>query len=214
MRPATAGFFAGSSMRFEYTSNVRDVIAELDAAAAEAKPAVVRALNKMADRIKVRAARLVRDAGYKLKIGDIKAAIKIQRASAGRLRADAVASGRPLPLVKYGARQTADGVSVDVLNGRKVVAHAFIASTANGSRQVFVREPGAVHRKVVRGGKPVWTALPIRKLYGPSIPDALLNKSVERAIVDMIAEQFPALLAHEHDYLRRRLARLPPVPSE
>lgn len=201
-------------MKLQVTTNIWDVIKEQEAAAREARPAVARALNRMIDQVKVRGARYVRDAGYKLKIGDIKAAIRIRPASTGRLRADAVASGRPIPLVKYNARQTADGVSVDVLNGRKVIAHAFIAKTSNGTPQVFMRAPGAKHKKVVKNGRVRWSALPIDKKYGPSIPDALASKAVEQAIKELIEQRFPAILAHEHAWLKKRLDRLPSDPTE
>jgi hypothetical protein len=200
-------------MQLVVTTNVRDVIKELDAATSEIKPAVVRALNKMVGQVKVRASREVRDAGYKLKVGDIKNAIRINRASTGRLRADAVASGRPISLYKYGARKTAGGVSVDVLNGRKVVAHAFIASAKGGGPQVFVREPGGKHKKIVKAGRAMWSGLPIKKLFGPSIPDALANKAVARAMVDLITERFPAILQHEHAWLNKRLASSRAVPD-
>lgn len=200
-------------MQVSYTTNINDVIRELDMAAREAKPAVARAINKTLDRVKVRAAREVRDAGYGLKVSEIKAAIRINRANAGSLSGQAVASGRPIPLIKYAARQTNSGVTVNVLNGRKVVAHAFIASTPNGSQQVFLREPGAKHKKVVKGGRAVWSGLPIRKLYGPSIPDAVASKAVSAAIIALIGERFPAILEHEHEWLLKRLKRKTPLPS-
>ena len=200
-------------MRLEVTTNIRDVIDELNAAASETRPAVVRALNKMVDQIKVRAAREVRDAGYKLKIADIKKAIRINRASTGRMRADAVASGRPIPLIKYNARQVGAGVSVDVLNGRKIISHAFIANTKNGP-QVFMREPGGKHKKVVKGGKVQWSGLPIRKLFGPSIPDGMASKAVAQAMVALITERFPIILEHEHAWLARRLSKRSPLPTD
>jgi hypothetical protein len=200
-------------MRFSYTSNVKDVIRELDAAGKETRPAVVRALNKTIAQVKVRASREVRTAGYKLMAADIKKAIDVQRANSGRLTARAIASGRPIPLIKYNARQVGAGVSVDVLNGRKVVAHAFIAKTANGP-QVFVRAVGAKHKKVSKGGKVQWSALPITRKYGPSIPDALANKAVEAALIALISERFPIILAHEHAWLNKRLTRKPPVPTD
>jgi hypothetical protein len=101
---------------------------------------------------------------------------------------------------------------VDVLNGRKVIAHAFLAKDTNGNVQAFVRQPNAKHKKSSKTGK--WTQLPIRKLWGPSIPDALANKAVERALVAMIVERFPAILAHEHAWLAKRLSRLPADTSE
>lgn len=201
-------------MDFVVKTSVADIIRDLDAAGDETRPAVARALNRMIAKIKVRAAREVRIAGYKLKISDIKNAIAIDRASTGRLRASATASGRPIPLIKYNARQVGSGVSVDVLNGRKTIAHAFIAQTPNGSKQVFVREANAKHRKIVKGGKVIWSALPIDKKYGPAIPDALRNEAVERALLSMVDEDFPAILAHEHEWLRKRLDKLPPDPGD
>ncbi len=192
-------------MQLTVTTNIQKVIDDLNAAARETRPAVVRALNRMIDQVKVRASREVRSAGYKLKAADIKNSIKINRASSGQLKATAIASGRPIPLIKYNARQVGAGVSVDVLKGRKVIAHAFIARTANGGQQVFVREPNAKHKKVVKGGKTQWSALPIRKLWGPSIPDALANKAVEKALIELIHERFPVILQHEHDWLQKRL---------
>ena len=201
-------------MKITVTTNVKDVIDELNMAADTMRPAVVRALNKVAASVKVRGAREVRDAGYKLKISDIKKAIKINRASSGQLRASAVASGRPIPLIQYNARPVGSGVSVDVLNGRKVIAHAFVANTSNGSKQVFLRDPKAKHKKIVKNGKAQWTELPIRKLFGPGIPDAMANQAVSKAIVDLITERFPIVLEHEHEWLSKRLPRLKAEPTD
>ena len=201
-------------MKLVVSTNVQDVIAELQAAGRETRPAVVRALNKTVATIKVRASRYVREAGYKLKIADIKKAIKINQANAGRLRADAVANGRPISLVNYNARQVGAGVSVDVLHGRKTIAHAFIANARGGNKQVFVREAGGKHKRVVKDGKVQWSALPIRKLYGPGIPDALASKAVEQSVRELIAERFPVLLEHEHAWLLKRLAKQLPLPTE
>lgn len=201
-------------MGVSYTTNVKDIIADIQFGARETRPATVRALNRTIDQVKVRASREVRTAGYKLKISDIKAAIGIERASAARLRANARASGRPISLIKYNARQVGAGVSVDVLNGRKTIAHAFIANSKAGTKQVFVREPGAQHRKVIRNGKPVWSALPIRKLFGPSIPDALLNEAVSTALQQYMGERFVVNFEHEHEWLSKRLARRAAVTSD
>jgi hypothetical protein len=200
-------------MKLTVTTNIRDVIDELNAASRETRPAVVRALNKVIAKVKTRAARNVRDAGYKLKIADIKKAIQIKGATSGRLRADALASGRPIALIKYGARQVSKGVAVNVLNGRKVIAHAFVANTSNGP-QVFEREPGGKHKKVVKNGKVQWSGLPIRKLFGPSIPDALANKVVAQAIIDLINEDFPKQLEHELTWLRTGLSKRTPPTDE
>jgi hypothetical protein len=201
-------------MRMSYTTNVREVVEELNLAARDAKPAVVRALNRTIDAVKTRASREVRAAGYKLKAADIKKAIRINRATPGRMRADATASGRPIPLVQYGAKQTGKGaVSVDVLNGRKTLKHAFIATMTSGHTGVFERYgPLVVRTNRKRGQSKMHQQ--IRQLFGPGIPDALLNKAVEAALVDLINERFPVILANEHAWLSKRLKRKPSVPAD
>ena len=71
--------------------------------------------------------------------------------------------------------------------------HAFIVSMGNGHRGVFVRVGG-------KGGR----RLPIRELYGPSIPTALSNRVVEEAIMRKIKEKFPQILAHEIAFLEMK----------
>lgn len=185
-------------------SNAHTLITELLSAADDMPQATVRALNKMADQVKVQSAREVRDAGYTLKVSEIKRAMKVLRAAPGNMRATVVASGKPIPLINYGARQTAKGVSVSVLKGRKVIAGAFIATMPSGHKGVFVREPGAKHKKVGKGSQASWHALPIRELYGPSIPDGLANKAVQAALLSLIEDKFPKLLEHEQAWLARR----------
>ena len=191
--------------------NVSQLLMELEAASREMRDtAVVRALNKTADQVKVQASREVRDAGYALKMADIKGALRVRRANQGNLRASVIASGRPIPLIKYGARQTAKGVTVNVKSGRKLIPGAFIATMPSGHRGVFVREPGGKHKKVSKAGKVAWHQLPIRELYGPSIPDGLANKAVQQSLQRFIADRFPKLLTHEHTWLRRKLGATAP----
>lgn len=183
-------------------TNAHSVALELMAEAREMQTvAMMRAINRMAEQVKVQAAREVRAAGYGIKVSDIKAAIRIQRATQSSLTARVVASGRPIPLVKYGARQTARGVSVKVQKGRKVIPHVFLATMPNGKVGVFEREAGGKHRKVNKGGKVQWHQLPIRELYGPSIPDGMANSAVSQALQAMIAQRFPTLLEHEQKWL-------------
>lgn len=189
--------------------NVRhnaDLVAmEFMAAAQEMRDtAMVRALNKMADQVKVASAREVRAAGYGLKISTIKAGIRVKRASQGNLKAAVIASGRPIPLIQYSARETSKGVTVNVQKGRKLIAGAFIATMPSGHRGVFVREEGGKHKRVKKGGKVSWHQLPIRELFGPSVPDGLANKAVQDALQQLITEKFPDILEHEHSWLRRR----------
>ena len=166
--------------------------------------ALVRALNKTADRVKVAGSREVRKAGYNLKASDIKRALKISRATQSSLKATVTAGGRPIPLIQYGARQTSKGVTVNVLSGRKLIPGAFIATMQSGHTGVYVREPGSKHKKVLKAGRASWHGLPIRELFGPAIPDALANPAVRDALQALITEQFPIILEHEHSWLARR----------
>jgi hypothetical protein len=163
--------------------------------------AVVRALNKTGQQVKTQAAREIRGAGYNVKIGEIKKSINLIRANATTLTAIVKARGKPIGLIQYGARAISSGVSVQVKNGRKVIKHAFIATMPSGHKGVFLRV-GVGHRKVIKGGKVTWHGLPIQELFGPSIPSAFINKTVQQALAAAVREKFPRLLKHEIEYLR------------
>ena len=206
--PATpVGVFHSAAMiTVNVRTNAADVAMEMLAGARDMQDkAMASALNKMAAQVKTAASREVRAAGYNLKAEIIKKGIKVRRASPGNLRASVVASGRPIPLIQYGARQTAKGVTVSVLKGRKLIKGAFIATMPSGHRGVFVREAGGKHKKVNRGGKASWHELPIRELFGPAVPDGLANKAVQQALQQLITEKFPAILQRESAWLSRKL---------
>lgn len=188
-------------------SNIASIIADFERSAESMPKAIASAINKMAAQVKTAASREIRGAGYNLKASTIKAGIRIKRASSGDLSASVIASGRPIPLIEFAAQDIYPrGVSVKVFKGRKVIKDAFIVRLKNGHRAVCVRKPEAKAKKVERNGKPAWSGLPIRQLYGPSLPDAMVNKAVEQAIRAMVADKFPKILAHEHEWLRKRLA--------
>lgn len=138
-------------------------------------------LNKLIDQTKTAAARAIRDAGYQIKLPIIKAGISPFYAGAGRLQVSLTAKGRPIPLIAYGGRfLSGRGVSVNVLNGRKVITNAFISMTANGDK-VFVRD-GNQHRKA---------------LYGPSIANAFKNPKVQTRMTEFVNEKFSVILQQQ-----------------
>lgn len=163
----------------------------------------VRALNKVAAQAKTAASREIRAAGYNMRAAKIKASITIRPASAGNPVATIRCTGRPTPLIEFSARETRSGVSVSVKNGRKTINDAFIATMPSGHKGVFVRV-GSGHKKVMSRGKAVWHGLPIKELYGPSTSDAFGNDIVQQALVRLIKDKYPAILAHEIEFLRRR----------
>lgn len=191
------------AIKVDVRNNVSRVLAGMEQFKRDVvEKATVRALNKVVDQVKTAAAREMRDAGYNLKVSDIKKGLQTNKAFAGSLTAKVVASGRPIPLIKYGARQTSKGVSVDVLHGRKTIAGAFIATMPSGHTGVFVRV-GNQHKKVARGGRVVWSALPIKELFGPSVPNGLVNKTVQAALQRLVEEKFPVVFAQQMKYLSR-----------
>ena len=203
------------------TFDVRNALAALDGIRAEvADKALVRALNKTADQAKVQASRAIRDAGYKIKAGTIKASITIARATATTLTASVIAKGKRIPLVEYTARPVNPGVTVAVKEGRKLVRSVFFATMPTGHRGVYERDTrrgsGRVpfvrdgKRNTLRGpervpyqrnGKRNNKQLPIRELDGPSIPQAFVNATVQDALLTGVRERFPVILARELAYV-------------
>lgn len=183
-------------MQFNANINIDGALNKLGATRIGSSKAIERALNKTAITARAKSARSIRDAGYDIKIGAIKDSFTLRRATQADLRAVVKASGNPIPLIKYGARQTAKGVSVNVKEGRKVIAHAFIATMANGHEGVFIRTDRS-HKKVTRNGKTYYSGLPIKQLFGPSIPSAFANQVVQNTVIAAIRQRFPIVLRQE-----------------
>ncbi|KVM47118.1 hypothetical protein WJ58_28880 [Burkholderia ubonensis] len=162
--------------------------------------ATARALNKTAAQVRTGASREIRAAGYNLKAGTIRKTLSTTRATPARLIAALTATGRPIPLINYGARQTTKGVTVRVKNGSKTLRHAFIATMASAHIGVFERV-GTGHKRVTKNGRAHWSGLPIRELYGPSIPDALGNAAVQKTMGQLIEDRYPTILAHEFAWI-------------
>jgi hypothetical protein len=190
------------AIRIDVRGSMDRIIADAQKKQREVRTvAAPRAINKMIAQVKTGAAREIRDAGYKLKVSDIKKGLKLSYATASSLTARVTASGKPIPLAAYGARQTAKGVSVDVLHGRKVITHAFIATMPSGHKGVFIRV-GKQHKKRAGKGGTIWSGLPIKELFGPSVPDGMANAAVQAALQRLVLEKFPDILRQQIDRLK------------
>lgn len=186
-------------LKLDVRADVKGIKASLTKYVGEQQKAVVRALNKTAAQAKTAASQEVRAAGYNIKASAIKKSFVIQRAKAGSLVVVLKATGRPIALINYGARQTKNGVSFQVKSGRQTLRHAFIATMSNGHQGVFERfGPAAIKgSKVVVNGKKRRPNTPIREKFGPSIPQSLANDAVEKALMAKIRQKFPQILRHE-----------------
>jgi hypothetical protein len=183
-------------LKLNVNADVKGITASLTRYVGEQQKAVVRALNKTAMQARTAAAQEVRGAGYNIKSSAIKSSFSITKAARGRLVVVLKSTGRPVALINYGARQGKNGVSVQVKASRSVLRHAFIATMPNGHRGVFERT-GKQHKKVMRNGKAIRSGLPIKELFGPSIPQSLANDAVEKALMAKIRQKFPQILKHE-----------------
>lgn len=152
--------------------------------------AIVRALNRVAERTKGRVARELREliGNAKLQLSGIRGRIRVIKARTGHgtHTGDGVARiriyGAGIPLLKLGARQTAEGVAFWPAAGRReVLRHAFIAVMPKGQRKgVFLRRGRA--------------RLPIVEQRGPSLaslfagtPDVVARTHAE-AMADLDRE--------------------------
>jgi Prophage minor tail protein Z (GPZ) len=186
-------------LNLQVKADTKGITASLKQFVANHQKAVVRALNKTALQARTEAVRDVRGAGYNIRAGDIRKSFKIKRANGNRLVVELVSTGAPIAVIAYGARQTKSGVSIQVKNGRQILRHAFIATTKSGHRGVFERV-GPARVKGAKGkvrGRVRRLNLPIKELFGPSIPQSLANEAVNKAIMKKIAEVYPRLLQHE-----------------
>lgn len=159
----------------------------------------IRALNKVAAQAKVGASKEIRAAGYKISAAEIKRKITINKAAHGKMYVTIRCYGKSIPLIRFGARPMKDGVSVSVKSGRKLIKGAFIATMpSTGHEGVFVRV-GKQHKKI--NGQ--WHGLPIKELFGPSVPAAFGNEVVQEALVRLVRDKYPTILEHEIKFAGR-----------
>ena len=154
-----------------------------------AQKAIYRSLNRTIVGVKVNAARAVRDE-LTLKIKDIKKDLAIRRAPAHGLEAALDIAIRATGLIKFRARQTARGTTVQVKrrSGRKRLPHAFIARMKSGHVGVMTRAKGI--------GR-----LPIDELFSTAPGQYLDDDDVLRPIGDAAQVRFTKELSSQVDRL-------------
>ncbi len=151
-----------------FRTNTPEMVAKLRK---KAPVAQLRALNRAIASAKVAMVSVIAgDIG--VKSGVVKDRIRVELATAERLRARLYANAKRIPLIELGAkgpepsRGRGRGVTVKGQGGRRTIPNAFIATMRSGHRGVFERAAGASGR---RGPAPHRSQLPIRELFGPSI---------------------------------------------
>lgn len=167
-----------------------DIRADLDAATGmlgslSGKPlkiAVARALTTTAKQARLVAVRtLVKRGGFDRAI--VSDGLRVSAARAEGLTAIVRISGRPMPLSRFKPRQGKAGVSAAAWGERRTYAGSFLARMPSGHAGVFARTSKR--------------RLPIKELWGPSIPSVFLQGGVEDAVLEHVRARVPINVARE-----------------
>jgi len=152
-----------------------------------APTAIRRSVNKTASKAKTEASQEIRKV-VTLKAATVNAAIRLTKASFKSLSAKMTISGKPIPLIAFGARQTKKGVSVRVRKANPIEKHktSFIATMKSGHRGVYKRKGKA--------------RLPITEKIGPSIP-AVFQFNKESLVSFHAANNLQTILDSEIKFL-------------
>jgi hypothetical protein len=167
--------------------------------------AIARAINHTLAKAKTAASREIRQE-YNVKAKELKAGLSINKASRTFTEGMLIATGRPLPLIAFGARQTKKGVTVDVMGQRKLIRKAFIATMDSGHTGVFGRGKYNGYqfdfrdKRVNKKGND----LAINELTTSSVPKMMQNNTVLKNLTVMFERDFSARLQHEASRLLSR----------
>lgn len=197
-------------MQVSVQTNINAVLARMDNYRREVvDKAIPRALNRTSEQGRTAASRELRAAGYNISASEIKGAIRITKASRGRLKTTLHVRRRVKSLMDYSPRQTKAGVTVKVAGQRKLIPGAFIAQLRNGAQGVFIEDASAGKtvlrhsKEYKRGSRGGWLSVPVRKLFGPSVGGAYSTDRVQAVMQRVIGEAFEARLVHELRFLTR-----------
>jgi hypothetical protein len=173
-------------LSIEHMERLEEALAEIP----EKIPrAAARAINRAAYTARTEAARKAREE-YVIKHGDVINTIKIYPASEEDLSASVISRGSVIPLIKFKVSpkqpqpKRKKPLTATVKRGEGgPIARAFTAQMKSGYIGVFQRV-----------GKP---RLPIRQLYGPSVPQMLGSRSVSQWVEEKAQETLDKRLEHE-----------------
>lgn len=175
----------------EFTSDKIAKAEELLKGIGNALPRVqANAINRSLQSARAEAVRSVTQ-DYLISAGDVRKVIVIKNATLNNPAGSISAKGSPIPLSKFNAvvkgtgKKTKKSVMARVKRdgAPKPIKKAFIATTASGHKGVWIR-----------AGK---SRLPLKLLYGPSIPQMLQAENVSKQIEQKAAETLDKRLDHE-----------------
>jgi len=159
----------------------------------EAHKALARAVNRVTKTVEGRVARAIAKQSS-IKTAVIRKAIKTQQVSPNINHGQAIegriiATGRPIPLDDFGARQFTWGVRAKVWGrvqrfpGTFIFAGTYRSGNPVGNGHVFHRTTLDSH--------------PIEILYGPSVPEEMVKDESAKVFQSTVAMMLPVRIAHE-----------------
>lgn len=197
-------------MQVSVRTNIAQVLARMDRQRQDVlDKAIPRALNRTADMAKTQTARVMKSDGYNFTVSEIKQAISIIKANAGKRTVTLKTRRQTKSLMAFSPRASKAGVTVKVHGKSKLIKGAFIAQRRNGVSGVYVEDKAAgkvvlrFAKQYKRGSRGGWHDYPARKLYGPSVGGASANERIQSLMGAFISQTFSDRLAHEIAYLSR-----------
>lgn len=170
----------------------------------EIRKSAARSINRTATGTRTFLSKEVRKE-LKIKAKPVRDAVRIKKASPNaslrNIQGIVEVSGKPIPLIEFGARErnvrkdgkVYKGVSVRVKDRRKVVRGGFLATMKSGRTGIFKRK-----------GK---SRLPIRELFSTSITDILRNEGFLDRIAKFVDERFFREFKRDLEFRISKLAR-------
>ncbi len=174
------------TLRIDIRDDTKQLAGRLDREGRVLMPKIInQAVNRTATQVQSSAVKaLSKETGLKQK--DVRSFMKLFRSNFRTLTATVQGFGRALNLARFRARQTKRGVVAFAWGVRRLYRGAFFA---NENRTVFRRK-----------GR---SRLPIRSMYGPSIPREMAREAVSTALRKVVKVRFPI----NFEQARRRFLR-------
>ena len=165
----------------------------------DAKRVIAKGLSDTARTGRTKAARHI-GREYSIPSTPTRERLRTKRARRNDLQAGIVAYGQPLTLRKgaKNIRQTKKGVKAHAFGERQLYSGTFLATMASGHKGIFKRATDRGGRRVAR--------LPIRELYGPSVPDALDHVNRHTSLPSDLSADAVSKISRQIDRELRRQA--------
>jgi len=174
--------------------NFTDEARLVDADLHSFREAEIRTLNRAATRTRTYARNLLAKK-YNITVGAIDEKMSIDRARQAKAESAVKARGTKIDLVNFGSTQGPQGVTVEVIRGSRKL----LRNPRNKKLSSFFATPKSGSNAGKRGIYTRQTAkrFPIRRYFGPSIPQLFGSKAIKAALDDFVASILPEIFHEE-----------------